>query len=219
MTNKEDEILAEGQIKVTKPFGPSIAQVKIPQNLIEKLNDYIDKIIENEKKANDLDMGKALVGNVTQEFTIEKKFAEEIGWIDFLKRGTAAWISHSAQKKISKFELIDSWVVRQFKGEYNPLHWHGGHISGVGYLKIPKTLGDPVQKEAKYVNVNGHLQLVHGSRMFLRNSKINIKPEVGDFYFFPHYLMHTVYPFKDTSEERRSISFNALIDREIFDII
>ena len=45
--------------------------------------------------------------------------------------------------------------------------------------------------------------------MFLSNSTFNIEPRVGDFYFFPNYLMHTVYPFSDTDEERRSISFNA----------
>ena len=47
---------------------------------------------------------------------------------------------------------------------------------------------------------------------------LNIKPKVGDFYFFPHYLMHTVFPFKDSDEERRSISFNAIIDEDIFNV-
>ena len=41
-----------------------------------------------------------------------------------------------------------------------------------------------------------------------------VKPKVGDFYFFPNYLMHTVYPFTDTDEERRSVSFNAYLDKE-----
>ena len=56
----------------------------------------------------------------------------------------------------------------------------------------------------------GNLQLIHGSKMFMCESVLNIKPEVGDFYFFPNYLMHAVFPFKDSKEERRSISFNAL---------
>ena len=30
--------------------------------------------------------------------------------------------------------------------------------------------------------------------------------------------VHTVYPFTDTDEERRSVSFNAMIDKEIFDV-
>ena len=54
--------------------------------------------------------------------------------------------------------------------------------------------------------------------MFLSESYLSIKPEVGDFYFFPHYLMHTVYPFKGTKDERRSISFNAKVDDEIFNV-
>ena len=52
----------------------------------------------------------------------------------------------------------------------------------------------------------------------MSDSKYEIVPEVGDFYIFPHYLMHAVYPFKDTNEERRSISFNAVIDEKSFNV-
>ncbi len=218
MKTKDDDFLKENQIKVIKPFGPAIAWAKIPSTLVENLNNYIDNIIEDEKKSKELDHGKGLVGDVTQEIKLEKDFAEKIGWIDFLKMGTSAWISLATQKKITKFHLISSWVIRQFKGEYNPIHWHGGHISGVGYLKTPNTFGDPVQKENKVENSNGHLELIHGSKMFLSNSCIKFKPEVGNFYFFPNYMMHTVYPFTDSNEERRSISFNANIDDIIYDV-
>ena len=44
-------------------------------------------------------------------------------------------------KKISKFIINETWVVRQFENDYNPIHWHSGHVSGVGYLKVPKILG------------------------------------------------------------------------------
>ena len=64
----------------------------------------------------------------------------------------------------------------------------------------------------------GNLNSIHGSKMFLSESSMFIKPVVGDFYFFPHYLMHSVYPFKGTEEERRSISFNATIDEDIFNV-
>ena len=43
--------------------------------------------------------------------------------------------------KISKFNLLGTWIVRQFENEYNPTHWHGGHISGAGFLQVPKSLG------------------------------------------------------------------------------
>ena len=218
MKNKKEGEIKEGQIRILKPFGPSIAKIKMPQILIEKLNDYIDKIIENEKKANKLDIGTKLVGNVTQEFQLEKKISKEIGWLDFLKTGVTSWISFATDKKVTNFELLNTWVVRQFKSEYNPLHWHSGHISGVGYLKAPKFFGETVQKESKTINKNGHLELVHGTRMFLSDSCIDFKPEIGDFYFFPNYMMHSVYPFSGSDEERRSISFNANIDEQIYDV-
>ena len=148
----------------------------------------------------------------------KKKFSEEVGWTSFLKNGVNSWINYSTQRKVKKFELISTWVIRQYKNEYNPIHWHGGHISGVGYLKIPKNLGEPIQKGNKKDNPNGHIELIHGTRMFLSGAKLKIKPEVGNFYFFPNYMMHTVYPFSDTEEERRSISFNAYIDDEIYNV-
>ena len=114
-------------------------------------------------------------------------------------------------EEIEKFELIRSWIVRQFQNDYNPVHYHSGHISGVGYLKVPETLGENIQND-KTTNENGKLQLIHGSVSLLSHATHLIKPEVGDFYLFPNYLMHTVYPFSGTDEERRSVSFNAKLD-------
>ena len=54
--------------------------------------------------------------------------------------------------------------------------------------------------------------------MFLSESTFNIVPKVGEFYFFPNYLMHSVYPFSNSNEERRSVSFNANIDENIYNI-
>ena len=99
----------------------------------------------------------------------------------------------------------------RFKNDYNPIHWHTGHISGAGYLKVPSDLGKTVQADKK-TNENGKLQLIYGSPNLLSKSTYLIKPEVGDFYLFPNYLMHAVYPFSGTDEERRSVSFNAKLD-------
>ena len=202
-------------MKVVRPFGPTIAMTNMPENLVKKLNDYVDKTIEDEKKSQDLDYGKMLAGNVKQEFLLDKEFVVSSGWESFLKDSAEKWILTSTNKKIQKFKLIDTWIVRQFENEYNPLHAHGGHISGVGYLKVPDDYGKTVQDNKKQ-NFNGILQLVHGSRNFLSEIALNIKPKVGDFYFFPNYLMHCVYPFKNKDTERRSISFNAIIDEDLY---
>ena len=203
-------------IKVIRPFSPSIARVKIPNELVETLNSYVDKIIIDEKQIKKLDHGKTLEGSVTQELRLENDFIVSSGLQKFLSDSVYTWIKLSESKKIKEFNLISSWIVRQFENEYNPVHYHSGHVSGVGYLKVPKSLGKNPQNKTS--NHNGKIDLVHGTRQFLSESSFVITPEIGYFYFFPHYMMHTVYPFNGTQEERRSISFNAKIDEETFNV-
>ena len=203
---------------VSRPFGPSILKVKIPKEIIYKLNDYIDQTILDNQKTNNLNLGDKLAGDVTQEFKLEQDFMKECGWLNFLGQCVQKSIQVTINKDITKVQLLESWVVRQFKNEYNPVHWHGGHVSGAGFLKVPTTLGKHIQEKEKVEYLGGTLNLIHGSRQFLSNAKLKIIPEVGDFYFFPHYLMHTVYPFKGTDEERRTISFNGKIDESIFNV-
>ena len=201
-----------------KGFGPSVLKVKIPENILKKLNDYVDNIIADRSKSQELNHGEKLVGDVTQELKLEEQIMRETGWGNFLANCTSKWVELETNKKIKKFQLVNSWIVRQFENEYNPTHWHGGHISGAGFLKVPHSLGKHVQGKENREYRGGNLQLIHGSRMFLCHSTINIVPKVGDFYFFPNYLMHTVFPFKNSSEERRSISFNANIDENIYNV-
>ena len=203
-------------LQIYRPFGPSIMKVKIPEKILNDINDYVDKIIEDKEKNNKLDYGNQLAGDVTQELKLEPEFATKIGWVNFLAQATQKWIELEMKTKITEFKIINSWIVRQFKNEYNPVHWHGGHISGAGFLKVPSTFGTHLQDNKNDAHYKGGtLNLIHGTRQFLSSSIFSIKPEVGDFYFFPNYLMHAVYPFKGTDEERRSISFNAFIDKKI----
>ena len=169
------------------------------------------------KKNDKLNMGHKLAGMVKNEIRIEAKFAQDSGWANFLASTVNAYIMSIYKKKITKFNIIHTWIVSQFQNEYNPTHTHSGHLSGVGYLKVPSKFGETIQKNKKN-NLNGALELIHGSKQFANESTFPIKPKVGEFYLFPNYLMHTVYPFHDTDEERRSVSFNALIDEEIYNI-
>ena len=197
--------------EVIKPFGPSIVKIKMPNQMIDEMNSYVDSIINDEEKSKKLDEGSRLIGKVKQEFLMEYDFMKKIKWADFLASSVSRWVAEESNKKIKHFELIKSWIVRQFKNDYNPVHWHSGHISGAGYLKVPSDLGKTTQADKK-TNENGKLQLIYGSPNLLSKSTYLIKPEVGDFYLFPNYLMHAVYPFSGTDEERRSVSFNAKLD-------
>ena len=208
--------MAEDKLRVISPFGPSIAKVKIPEKIIQTFNDHVDEVRASKKMSTKADAGKSLIGNVTQEILLSPEIIKESGWLTFLAGATKAWVKHILNQDMTKFNINSSWVVSQYANEYNPVHWHNGHISGAGFLKVPSTFGETFQKDKK--NLNGQLTLIHGQRAFMSGAQFKIVPVVGDFYIFPHYLMHTVYPFRDTDEERRSISFNAVIDEKIFDV-
>ena len=198
-------------MEISRPFGPSIAKVIIPEKIILSMNNYVEEIITNKKKSDDLDFGSNLAGNVQQELRLNIEFMKKSNWAEFLGKSCQKWLLEGHNISLKKFEIISSWIVRQFKNDYNPIHYHGGQISGVGYLKVPKDMGQTIKKNNKAQH-NGKLVLIDGSKKFLCNPTYIITPKVGEFYFFPSYMMHTVYPFSDTLEERRSVSFNAKID-------
>ena len=203
------------EIQLFKPFGPPIGKFEMEIDLVNKINNYVDELIKDKEKTSKLDAGENLAGQVNQEISFEKSFCEKFITPTLIKNITA-YIFASTKKKISKCSFRDIWVVRQYRDEYNPVHYHSGHISGVGYLKLPENFGKSVQK-SKIDNHNGKLEFIHGSKMFLSESNIRITPKIGNFYMFPHYMMHNVYPFKSDGE-RRSISFNADIDEDIFNV-
>ena len=200
-------------MKIQSPFGPKIAIIKIPNKIISKINNEVDGILKNKSKTKKSDYSNKLVGEVKQELALSKSFVNKY-LINFLKNNIKNFIKKSSNKKIKNIKLKNFWVVRQFKNEYNPIHYHSGSISGVGYLKIPKNF----MKSKKKSKTNGTIDFIHGSRSLLNKSIFNHRPKVGDMIIFPNYLMHTAYPF-NVEGERRSFSFNIDIDKKTLDII
>ena len=199
-------------MKVISPFSPKIAKLKLSNNLIKNLNKEVDRIISKKNLIKKFDYSNKLVGQVKQEFQISKSFIKK-NIEKKIYNEVNKYIFKSLGKKISMIKIKNFWVVRQFNNEYNPIHFHDGHISGVGYLKIPKF----ILKNRKKTNIDGSIDFVNGNKMLLSESIYNHQPKVGDMILFPHYLMHTAYPFKSKGE-RRSFSFNLEIDKKIANV-
>ena len=199
-------------MKVISPFGPKIAKLKFSSKLINKINNEVDKILSKKNLLKKLDYSKKLVGQVKQEFQLPKSFVTK-NLEKVIFNEVEKYIFQTLGKKVKKISIKNFWIVRQFNNEYNPIHYHDGHISGVGYLKIPKF----ISKNNKKSKIDGTIDFVNGNKMFLSDSIYNHQPKVGDVILFPHYLMHTAYPFKSTGE-RRSFSFNLEIDSKIANV-
>ncbi|MFL2889720.1 MAG: putative 2OG-Fe(II) oxygenase [Pelagibacteraceae bacterium] len=199
-------------MKVLSPFGPKIAKLKFSKKLIDKINKEVDRINSSQSLIKKLDYSKKLVGQVKQEISLPKLFIKK-NLEKVVSKNIKEFINKSLGKKPTKIKIKNFWVVRQFTNEYNPIHFHDGHISGVGYLKVPKFSSS----KKKYLKTNGTIDFINGSKIFLSESIYNHYPKVGDVILFPNYLMHTAYPFSSTGE-RRSFSFNVEIDKKIANI-
>ena len=192
-------------MKNIKPFGPSIGKTKISNKFFDKLNKEFDK----KSKSKKIDYSSKLASQIKNELKISGNFIKK-NLEKELKVNIKKFLSNENIKNIKGIKILNLWVVRQFKGEYNPIHYHEGDLSGVGYLKLPKGMTNNKMVSNKKLKTNGTIDFINGQKGFLSKSIYNVVPKIKELLIFPNYLMHTAYPF-NIDGERRSFSFNAKI--------
>ncbi len=182
--NKENK-----ELKIYRPFGPSIGHCKLPQDLINDFNKDCDSIVASKEKSKLHDFSDDLVGNVKLSAYIE---------------------AHpDNSKELQKIVFKSGWYVRTFAGDFNPLHYHTNcHMSCVGYLSLPEGIQEEWDREDKdHYPTAGGIEMQYGQVQLFSTNTVRIRPKVGDYYVFPWWMYHMVYPFR-TKGERRSFSFN-----------
>ena len=192
-------------MKTFRAFGPTLGKSKLSKKIIRVLNNQVDKTSITKKN----DYSSKLTSQIKNEVKFTKSFIDKELSKELIKN-IKNYLEQSDVKNIQEIKIINLWVVRQFKNEYNPIHYHDGQLSGVGYLKIPKNMNQNKMVKNKKIKTNGTTDFINGQRNFLSKSIYNLNPKVGDLILFPNYLMHTAYPF-NVDGERRSFSFNAKI--------
>ena len=192
-------------MKNIKPFGPSIGKARISKKFLDILNKEFDE----KSKSKKIDYSSKLASQIKNELKISDKFIKK-NLERELKINIKKFLSNENIKNIKEIKILNLWVVCQFKGEYNPIHYHEGDLSGVGYLKLPKGMTNNKMVKNKKLKTNGTIDFINGQKGFLSKSIHNVIPKIKDLLIFPNYLMHTAYPF-NIEGERRSFSFNAKI--------
>ena len=192
-------------MKTFRAFGPTIGKSKLSKKIINFLNAYIDKSQISKKN----DYSSKLTSQIRNEIKIPNLITSKNLSKELIKN-IKSYLQKSDIKKIKEIKLINLWVIRQFKNEYNPIHYHDGQLSGVGYLQIPKNMNQNKFVKNKKIKTNGTIDFINGQKNFLSKSIYNLNPKLGDLLIFPNYLMHTAYPF-NVDGERRSFSFNVKI--------
>ena len=216
--------------KFLEPFSPAILERKVPQKFIDIVNRVGDEVLSDETKSREWDFSENLVGKVRKEVQIpivdkaEKKYC-----LDYMKESCLLFLQEMLKKNRTyewnkltgvgtsqnlypspeNIHLANSWIVSQYKGEYNPWHKHSGNFSAVMYLKIPEGMNKFMEKEYDdHYPCSGLIQFMYGESQDFRSDTLTCLPEVGKMYLFPSWLKHSVYPFY-CEGERRSLSFNA----------
>ena len=192
-------------MKTFRAFGPTLGKGKLSKKILKIINNHVDKTVISKKN----DYSSKLVSQIKDEVKLNDTFIKKNLSKELIKN-IKKYLEVSGVPKIKEVKIINLWVVRQFKNEYNPIHYHNGQLSGVGYLKIPKNMNQNKVLKNKKVKTNGTIDFINGQKNFLSKSIYNLNPKIGDLLIFPNYLMHAAYPF-NVDGERRSFSFNAKI--------
>jgi uncharacterized protein (TIGR02466 family) len=192
-------------MKTFRAFGPIMGKSKLSKKIIKIINNQVDKSTLSRKN----DYSAKLASQIKNEIKFSNSFIKKNLSKELIKN-IKKYLEKSDVKKIKEIKIINLWVVRQFKNEYNPIHYHEDQLSGVGYLKIPKNMNQNKMVNYKKFKTNGTIDFINGQKNLLSKSIYNLNPKIGDLLIFPNYLMHTVYPF-NVNGEKRSFSFNAKI--------
>jgi len=180
------------------PFGPMIAKTRLPESVLERVNRHADAQVSP---------GQGM------EFLLPEGLIAEGGadclgaWAERFIRRYLEGLENTEPARVD-FEVF--WVISQYAGTPSPVHFHSADISGVLYLKVPDI---EVSEESKtYISGRhaGYINFMIGGKQRFSKSIMSFKPQVGDFYVFPGWLLHGAEPFRGRGE-RRSMSFNAVI--------
>tara|TARA_R110002020_G_scaffold467949_1_gene691864 strand:- start:478 stop:1116 length:639 start_codon:yes stop_codon:yes gene_type:complete len=205
-------------LQLHRPFGPTIGMCKLPQELIDDFNKDCESIMDHPVHKKTHDFSANLVGNVKQELTISNNIFQK--WASYFNGLATTYIkAHEGNKKqLDELVFQSAWYVRSFAGDFNPAHYHSNcHLSTIGYLKIPEKIEEEWEEEAKGPHPSaGIIEMQYGQYHLFSGNTFRNRPKVGDFYIFPWWMYHMVYPFRSKGE-RRSFSFNILGKNKIKD--
>jgi hypothetical protein len=209
-----------GEIKwdtFTLPNIP-IYQTKLPQDIVDRLWDYVGKAKEN--------FNDNLAGNISESLILEDEddyfmryVVGPIAQMYIDHAHSVTWVQKNCTTTPKSISLSRFWVNFQNQNEFNPVHNHGGIVSFVIWMKIPTEWKD---QHALPISANSNAPSAsdfqfHYSDILGNHQDYRIlmgEHQEGWILVFPAQLRHQVYPYYNCDEQRVSISGNISWDIE-----
>lgn len=210
-------------LRLVAPFSPTIIKARMPDGVVQRLNARIDDIVAREDELAARDWSQHLAGVVSAEIRFTDVIRETPDFTDFLY-DVARTYSYRCENALMHFsdygrtedladrkltiEIKEGWVNDMVAGDYNPAHFHQGCLySSVGFLRVPPGYDAEFAADKARQNTVGCLQFIDSRSAVGVKNLFTVKPAVGDFYLWPSWMLHCVYPFKSPGV-RRSIAIN-----------
>ena len=194
-------------------WGPCVIKFKIP-------DEFRLRLLE-EAKQSTTDHRTKLAGILDKQISLRNPdlfFKDFSHYFDVWNYSLAQWngelVRYEDGRKIIMKETPDKYLMEalwcnwQGPGDFNPPHDHGGDLTWVIYLKIPKELDEENRKYKGRSAGPGGITFVYGQGDGKCITHHSVYPEEGDMIMFPAWLKHWVYPFKSDCT-RISVSGNA----------
>ena len=188
-------------------LGQPVLEFQLNQNLINDINEKMDKEIEEKKAINAV---PTLSGKIKKEYKVNHFFNNVELYKDIFQNIVKypQLFNFDSAFTLKDVILDNAWINDQSEGEYQVIHRHSGQLSiGLSciiFLKVPD-FGEEYTHEEQ--PMNGRTSLVSNSGGLFNNSNITINPKVGSMFVFPYDIQHVVYPFRGKGI-RRSMSLN-----------
>ena len=93
------------ELKLWRPFSPPIGQIKMPESLIDSLNQYTEEVTNDKMLNHKLDYGSELVGQVSKEIGITTEFLKK-GLLEYFGFAVKNYINAYDGKSIKEFKLL-----------------------------------------------------------------------------------------------------------------
>lgn len=182
------------------PFGPLIGHSRIEPALVAALNAYADRV--------------ATPGQGS-EFMIPPEVAQAGGaqsLLACLEGFIGRYVGQTERVAAARIQIDAIWVVSQYASTPSPMHFHTGDVSGVLYLRTPQVANEDAERQKTYISGRqaGDLNFILGGKQRFSRTVTSVRPDVGDLYLFPGWLLHGAEPFRGEGE-RRSLAFNAFV--------
>jgi len=192
----------------TITLGQKILKFDVPKEIIETIN--------NTYESNNLsEHNNYLAGKIVNQHRITEYLPNTVK--DYFTGCFQLYLLENSFVQLPfKVKLLDAWINEMKENEYNPMHTHRGMsyigLSSVLCLKVPNTYGNEYSTE--HSPCNGVLDIIGNNGGMFANNQFRQRLSVGDLFVFPYDINHGVYPFNNTKETRRTMSYNCDLPME-----